>query len=204
VELSRYFNNNHQPEVEFGRLFFLGWDQEQWELFYLCMIDCIQYFLKEGFQKPPEVNLYFRRLKQEAGKGFVEYCMETFKCDTKYEKTEEYEKYYSKNPGLKVEKKTFTIWLQLYAKGMDYAMQEPHSGEKSYFILSDRKKQNVPKTEIKPKRAKMSIDNYEKRILKMTRPVIKGSKLSALIVVKTDPMAPKLVLWGLLFAKLFL
>ncbi len=172
VELSRYFNNRHQPENEFGRLFFSGWNQEQWELLYLCMIDCIQYYLKEGIHQPPEVNLYFRKLKQEAGKEFVEYCMENFECGIKYEKTEEYEKYYSKNPGIKQEKKTFTQLIQLYAKGMDYNMNEPHSGDSSYFILSERKKKIVPKPETKSEPVKKPVIQHDwtRKTAKMIRP----------------------------------
>jgi len=80
IEIANYFNENHTPEIEFGHLFFVDWDNEEWANFDNFMIRCIQYFLKNGLVTSNKVNLDLRKLKNELGAEFIEF-MEMRKFD---------------------------------------------------------------------------------------------------------------------------
>jgi hypothetical protein len=73
VEIANYFNEEHTPEKEFGKLFFSDWNDEEWAKFDNFMIRCIQYFLKNGLVESDKVNLEYRKLKNELGSEFIEY-----------------------------------------------------------------------------------------------------------------------------------
>lgn len=78
-ELSKYFNNNHQPEDEYGRLFFDDWNAEDWLKFDNIMIYCLHKYLQFGLPDPPEVNREVRRLIQETHLDFVEFMDQIMK-----------------------------------------------------------------------------------------------------------------------------
>lgn len=80
VEIANYFNEDHTPEKEFGHLFFIDWDIEEWARFDNFMIRCIQYYLKNGLVQSNKVNLAYRKLKNDLGAEFIEF-MEMQKFD---------------------------------------------------------------------------------------------------------------------------
>lgn len=73
VEIANYFNDQKTPEVEFGHLFFVDWDADEWANFDNFMIRCVQYFLKNGLVQSDKVNLAFRKLRNELGTEFIEF-----------------------------------------------------------------------------------------------------------------------------------
>ena len=80
VEIANYFNDNLTPEMEFGHLFFVEWDEKEWARFDNFMIRCVQFFLKNGLVQSDKVNLEFRKFKNEMGAEFIEF-MELQKFD---------------------------------------------------------------------------------------------------------------------------
>ena len=48
LEFSDYFSIRYSPEDEFGHRFFDDWCENEWCRFYLFMIGCLQYYLKNG------------------------------------------------------------------------------------------------------------------------------------------------------------
>jgi len=73
VEIANYFNENHTPEKEFGHLFFVNWDENEWQKFDNFMTRCVQYFLKNGLVESNKVNLEFRKFKDDMGAEFIEF-----------------------------------------------------------------------------------------------------------------------------------
>jgi hypothetical protein len=80
VEIANYFNDAMTPEMEFGHLFFVEWDEAEWARFDNFMIRCVQFFLKNGLVQSDKVNLEFRKFKNEMGAEFIEF-MELQKFD---------------------------------------------------------------------------------------------------------------------------
>jgi hypothetical protein len=73
VEIANHFNDEWTPEMEFEKLFFSEWDNEEWARFDNYMIRCVQFFLKNGLVQSDKVNLAFRKFKNECGVEFLEF-----------------------------------------------------------------------------------------------------------------------------------
>src|SRR5690606_10827003 len=48
IEFSDFFNADHTPAKEFGRMFFYDWDSEEWSRFYSFFVHCIRLYLEHG------------------------------------------------------------------------------------------------------------------------------------------------------------
>ena len=130
------FNADYSPEDKFGHLLFMGWDNKEWENFYLFIAHCLQMFLMEGIVLP-KFNVLERKLKIETTQEFMDFMNdhESILGD-KYNKQKVYEEFYDKHPNhYKVEKTTFRNWLKLYADAYGFSFHESHSGDDSYFEL---------------------------------------------------------------------
>lgn len=75
-EFSKFYNESHTPNSEFGHNLYDDWNQRQWELFDNFMISCVQYFLQKGIIDPPQINIAKRKLLQETGEEFVHFVEE--------------------------------------------------------------------------------------------------------------------------------
>ncbi|MDI9576263.1 MAG: hypothetical protein QM292_07495, partial [Bacteroidota bacterium] len=62
VEFSDYYNDERIPVDEFGKRFFSGWDEAEWNLFYNYMLDCEILYLETEFVDYERVNLKNRKL----------------------------------------------------------------------------------------------------------------------------------------------
>lgn len=92
IAFSNFFDENYKPEHAFGRLFFSeDWDEEQWNLFYNLMAECLEvYFLAQknhwgvagsGLIEAPCDSLDKRLLRQMMTEGFYEWFVEYFQID---------------------------------------------------------------------------------------------------------------------------
>jgi hypothetical protein len=134
--VTKYFNSNNTPEMEFGHLLFTQWTPKDWEDFYLFMADCICHYLNSGIEEQ-EINIPERTLKMEAHPKFLDYAKSHFTAGVKYNKKDVYNKYYEDNPGVSiVEMTTFRLWLKLYGDSKRYKFIESHSGNDNFFQYS--------------------------------------------------------------------
>ena len=71
-----------QPEDDFGCLFFSGWDDHQWNLFFNFSVQCLQFYLgcKEKIGAPTG-NIRKRNLISEMGPIFMEWAEDYLKAD---------------------------------------------------------------------------------------------------------------------------
>jgi len=134
--LADFYTSELTPEIKYGNLFFIEWDNEEWECFYLFMGYCLWQYLKGGIIEP-KFNVAERTLKMNAHPKFIEYVKAQINQSVKCDKRIVYDQFYNQNPGIgKVELTTFTRWLKLYADAYGYKFNESHSGNENFFEYS--------------------------------------------------------------------
>ena len=74
LELHQFYNKDHTPFDEFGRMMFGDWDDDEWCSFDNYMIGCLQLYMVEGLVKSEFVNLAVRKLSAETCHEFIEWC----------------------------------------------------------------------------------------------------------------------------------
>ena len=65
LELSSFFNKDYTPIDHFKERLFDSWDDAEWSKFDNFMIQCVQYYLKNGLQKQHHKNLELRKFITE-------------------------------------------------------------------------------------------------------------------------------------------
>lgn len=74
IEFSNYFSIKHTPSDEYKRLFFVEWDEKEWNRFFTFMGRCILYYLKEGkILKYTATNLAKKKVKCSLGESLFEF-----------------------------------------------------------------------------------------------------------------------------------
>ena len=81
IAFSDFYNENHIPVDDFGVNFFDEWDQEQWNLFYNFMANCLKIYFKYGLVEAPTERLELRRLRQQIGEDFLAWADEYYSYD---------------------------------------------------------------------------------------------------------------------------
>ena len=74
LELAQHYTKDYTPLVEFGRMMFDEWNDNEWCQFDNYMIKCLQLYLDKGLLKSEFVNLKVRRFSAETSHEFVEWC----------------------------------------------------------------------------------------------------------------------------------
>ncbi len=74
LELSQYYTKEFTPLVEFGKLMFGEWNDNDWCQFDNYMIICLQLYLDKGLLKSDFVNLKTRKFSAETSHEFIEWC----------------------------------------------------------------------------------------------------------------------------------
>ena len=127
VEMSSYFSNKYTPVDEFGHLLFDDWNEAEWSRFDNYMIQCCQFYLKNGLVKNSFVNLELKKLINETKKEFIDWAnLETLPLNTRLPKDEIYNllvrDYSDFSKWLR--KNTLTKWLKIYADYHNYKVIE--------------------------------------------------------------------------------
>jgi len=140
LEFSDHYNARHAPVDEFGRIFFEEWDEEEWSRFDNFMIECAQYYLKNGLVKYEYVNLERKRLIDETCPEFAEFS-DSLELNHKYDKKKlciSFKTSYEDFNGLSQGK--FSKWLKVWARIKDYNVTEGKSGANRTIIFSQLSK----------------------------------------------------------------
>jgi hypothetical protein len=128
LELHQYYNKNFTPFDEFGRMMFGDWNDDDWREFDNYMIQCLQFFLRNGLVKSKFVNLQIRQLSAETCHDFIEWVGLLDKQDghynlypnVRYYKNELYSEFISEYPDygpkakLTISRTRFYKWLISY------------------------------------------------------------------------------------------
>jgi len=124
VELSSYFNSNFSPLDKFGCMLFDDWDDKEWARFDHYMINCLQYYLKNGLVAYEHKNLKYRKLINNTAREFVYWMDER---DLVHEQRIDYkvwvQQFMNENEDFKkwLTERKFNQWLKSYIefKGME-------------------------------------------------------------------------------------
>jgi len=128
IEFSDHYNKQNRPIDEFGKLFFEGWNKDEWNAFYNYMIKCLQLYLANGLMRYTYVNLERKRLIDETCSEFAEFS-DTLVYDKAYNKKELFEKFTAEYPEVeRVNQPKFTRWLKIFARIKAVEVVESKSG----------------------------------------------------------------------------
>lgn len=86
IAFSDYYNEHHSPIDDFGKRFFDDWDNDQWNLFYNLMANCLHIYFQFGLIDPPMERLEARRIRQYIGEVFLYWADEYFGWDDEKER----------------------------------------------------------------------------------------------------------------------
>jgi len=75
LEFKQYFNRNHSPQKELGRMMFVDWDEEEWNRFDNYMVNCLKGYLDTGFVASEFENMEVRKFIAETSEEFYEWTL---------------------------------------------------------------------------------------------------------------------------------
>lgn len=144
VEMSSYFSYKHTPLDEFGHMLFSDWSEKEWLKFDNFMIQCVQFYLKNGLVKHDFNNLEVRKYIKETCSEFYEWGQDrdNLPYNVKLDKTEYFNRFLNDYQDLKkwLTQRKFTQWLESHAKyyGLDFEQGRNHLMR--YAIISEKNK----------------------------------------------------------------
>ena len=128
IELSDYFNAGNTPLMKFGRLLFDEWDNDEWSRFDNFMIQCAQYYLRNGLVKADFDNIETRKFIKNTSFEFYEWTKahEALPFNQRVSKREKYNELLEEYPDLKkwLSQKRFKQWLEEYCRFYSYEYRE--------------------------------------------------------------------------------
>ena len=142
VEFSDHYNKRNRPVHEFGKLFFEGWNEKEWQAFDNLMVECLQLYLKEGLILYEYINLEQKQLIDETCDEFAEFC-DDLHLNEEYNKRSLFEQFKNENPDYesggtnKISQAKFTRWLKIWARIKEYDFRESKSGADRTIIFCE-------------------------------------------------------------------
>lgn len=146
VEFSDYFNYKYTPLEEFGHLLFDDWSDLEWSMFDNYMIQCVQYFLKNGLSAHDFKNLEVRKFIKNTSFEFFEWTKQdneitNIPFNQRLDKQIIYNAFLVDYPDYKTYKlsqKTFTKWVDAYCKFYNFKyLSGSSNGQRWFEILKE-------------------------------------------------------------------
>lgn len=148
IAFSDFYNDYHKPADDFDNLFFVDWDECQWNLMWNLVAECVQLYLRYGVVQSPSERIEARQLRQQMGEMFLSWADEYFSKDThrnsKLVRKEVYDDYleYSNEPRKYASPTAFKSRIKAYCsyKGYIYNPQRLDSttGKPLYYDKDGR------------------------------------------------------------------
>jgi hypothetical protein len=140
IEFAPFFNSKNTPEMKFGKLFFDGWGEGEWQKFYNFMFYCVKYYLQNGIKDVGNSDkMKNKKIKQQFGEEFLEYFLDLpgnvfkFISDEWKGFLEKYE-LDKKEYSLKRFKKALEIGSKIYEIEYIDRRNQQHNGLKEFCI----------------------------------------------------------------------
>ena len=129
LEFAQFYTKDFTPLVEFGKLLFTEWDEDEWCAFDNYMIENVMFYLTKGLIKGNFKNQTVRNLGADTSHEFVEWCglfdneykNELIRFDEKIYKNELYMDFIQDNPDFApkakrtISRTEFYRWLKSFA-----------------------------------------------------------------------------------------
>lgn len=139
-ELANHFDEDFQPEDEFGNRFFENnWSDFEWNSFYYFMMICVQEYLQKGLVMAEPINLLKNRLESKSCKEFIEYA-NLFTEWNSWEDRREFQKLYHEFfPDAEiVSPHMFTKWLKEFVLDIGGEYVDKSTGGKLLFMIKKK------------------------------------------------------------------
>jgi len=118
IELFRHYSKKFKPVDEFGKLFFSGWHESQWNSFFTYMMTNIQKYLKGGLIYSELKTGKTKKIIANTSEDFFDFCENDFEFkNSKYYTTKEIMTSY--NDGIREMRRNMTAawfgrWITMY------------------------------------------------------------------------------------------
>ena len=149
LEFYQYFNAQHSPLKEYGRLLFDSWSQDDWSKFDNYMISNVQKYLNEGLTATTSINADTKRFIQSTCKDFFEFVREgNLELDIYHYNQARLQEFQNETNSFRdLSTQKFKKWVKEYANHKGYKYTEGHNHSGRYFILTE----GSPANEFTPK-----------------------------------------------------
>lgn len=140
LEFKQYYKPNFTPYDEFKRYLFDDWNDKEWNNFYNFMINCVQYFLKNGLMKSNFNNLERRKLTVSTNYDFLEWIEDdNYSINNRMDKASKFDDFTNEYPDFKkwLTRKKFDIWMTKFGKYKGYEVLKVKSNGLNYIEFSN-------------------------------------------------------------------
>lgn len=140
IELYRHYHKDFRPIDDFGKKFFSHeWSKDDWNNFYGYMINCLQYYLTDGLEKPDLPTAKIRKLIASTSEDFYEFA-ESIKWNTgvAYKTREIFSDFKSdddraENMSKNMNSKWFGRWISDYFEFKGWRKEDGNANGTRYF-----------------------------------------------------------------------
>jgi hypothetical protein len=141
-EVSPTFSASYTPCDKFGHNFFSDWNDQQWNMFYNVMFNCLQLFLKNRLITSEPINLSLNKLINSTSEEFIEWSETHLKEDVQLVKKLLYDNFLQSYPEFnnRLKQREFTFWLRAWGEYHKYTIIEGHSGDLRTIIFNTKNK----------------------------------------------------------------
>jgi len=139
IEFNQFFNGNHTPLDEYGKLLFDEWDSNEWDNFDNYMINNLQKFLVNGLTNTISINADVKRFIQSTAKDFYDWIEDgNLKPNVKYYNTEKKEEFIREYKELSnISGRLFMSWVQKWCNLKGFELEKRRDSSR-YFIMNDK------------------------------------------------------------------
>ena len=128
-ELHNHYNDKFTPEDEFGNRFFDDlWSKDEWNKFFMFMMECVQSYLEKGLIKTNPINLSKARVESGSCEEFYNYASMFIVYNEWHDKREFLLIFKDFYPEIIVSPHRFTKWLNNYAIEVGGELETRNSG----------------------------------------------------------------------------
>lgn len=142
-ELTNYFNHHYTPEMEFKKRFFTESWNDEWNKFFMFMMECIRTYLQHGLVKTDTINLGKAKIVNETAPEFYLYVEKNIQVNEWQDKRAFEENFKKAYPRLNdVSSHTMRKWLSNYATSIGCELDITSTGGKYLFKISNKMPNN--------------------------------------------------------------
>lgn len=133
-EVTATYSADYSPRDKFERNFFTEWQEDEWNLFFNAMTECLQIFLTEGLKESEPLNLNLAKLIGKTSEDFTEWAADAVRLNVRYNKQSLYTAFVSEYPeNNRLKARDFTYWLRAYGSYLNCHVRESHSDSTRYI-----------------------------------------------------------------------
>lgn len=139
-ELVDYFNDRNTPYDRFHHMFFDEWNDDEWNRFFLFMMNCLQIYLGQGLIPAKPINLIKNKIINATSIEFEMFLKEHFEINKSYDKRKFLNDFVEQYPRCKeLSPHQFSKYLNSYASINGLVYKARSSGGNYFFKISDAK-----------------------------------------------------------------